>query len=240
MARTVLTVNPTVPAKTVKELLTYAQQSPGKLRMGSWGPGTLPHTIQAYMDKTYGVDILHVPYRGEGPLVTDLLAGQVNMTISSVTTLRQYVATGKLRALAVSGTTRARGMPDVPTFAEAGYGDEAYKIVGPTTLMAPAKTPEAIVEKLGREVVALVKSPEFQAKIDEMGARAHRQHPGGSSARLQGLPAGGPEAGRRHRSDAGLTRAATSGPPSPRRTMQRGDGRYEFGSSLLCGRGAGF
>ncbi|MGO4764037.1 Bug family tripartite tricarboxylate transporter substrate binding protein [Cupriavidus sp. 2KB_3] len=170
MARTVLTVNPTVPAKTVKELLTYAQQSPGKLRMGSWGPGTLPHTIQAYMDKTYGVDILHVPYRGEGPLVTDLLAGQVNMTISSVTTLRQYVATGKLRALAVSGTTRARGMPDVPTFAEAGYGDEAYKIVGPTTLMAPAKTPEAIIEKLGREVVALVKSPEFQAKIDEMGA----------------------------------------------------------------------
>ncbi len=83
MARSVLTVNPSVPAKTVKELLTYAQQSPGKLRMGSWGPGTLPHTIQAYMDKTYGVDILHVPYRGEGPLVTDLLAGQVNVTISS-------------------------------------------------------------------------------------------------------------------------------------------------------------
>ena len=170
MARTVLTVNSVVPVKTVNELLAYAKKEPGKLRMGSWGPGTQPHTIQAYMDKTYGVDILHVPYRGEGPMVTDLLAGQVNLTIGSVTTLRQYIAGGKLRALAVAGTTRARALPDVPTFAEAGYGDAAYKIVGPTTLLAPARTPDAVIERLGREVAALVKTPEMQAKIEEMGA----------------------------------------------------------------------
>lgn len=169
-ARTVLTVNSTVPAKTVAELLAYAKKEPGKLRMGSWGPGTQPHTIQAYMDKTYGVDILHVPYRGEGPMVSDLLAGQVNLTIGSVTTLRQHIAMGKLRPLAVAGTTRAKALPDVPTFAEAGYNDAAYKIVGPSTLLAPAKTPDAIVEKIGREVVALVKSPAMQEKIEEMGA----------------------------------------------------------------------
>ncbi|WP_035884519.1 Bug family tripartite tricarboxylate transporter substrate binding protein [Cupriavidus metallidurans] len=170
MARTVLTVNSAVPVKTVAELIAYAKKEPGKLRMGSWGPGTQPHTIQAYMDKTYGVDILHVPYRGEGPMVTDLLAGQVNLTIGSVTTLRQYIAVGKLRPLAVAGTTRAKALPDVPTFTEAGYSDAAYKIVGPTTLLAPAKTPDAIIERLGREVSALVKSPELSAKIDEMGA----------------------------------------------------------------------
>jgi len=170
LARTVLAVNSAVPVKTVSELLAYAKKEPGKLRMGSWGPGTQPHTIQAYMDKTYGVDILHVPYRGEGPMVTDLLAGQVNVTIGSVTTLRQHFATGKLRPLAVAGTTRAKSLPDVPTFTEAGYGDAAYKIVGPTTLLAPAKTPEAIIERLGREVSALVKTPEMQARIDEMGA----------------------------------------------------------------------
>lgn len=170
MARTVLTVNSAVPVKTVAELIAYAKKEPGKLRMGSWGPGTQPHTIQAYMDKTYGVDILHVPYRGEGPMVTDLLAGQVNLTIGSVTTLRQYIAVGKLRPLAVAGTTRAKALPDVPTFTEAGYSDAAYKIVGPTTLLAPAKTPDAIIERLGREVSALVKSPELSAKIDELGA----------------------------------------------------------------------
>lgn len=170
MARTVLTVNPAVPVKTVAELIAYAKKEPGKLRMGSWGPGTQPHTIQTYMDKTYGVDILHVPYRGEGPMVTDLLAGQVNVTIGSVTSLRQYIAVGKLRPLAVAGTTRVRALPDVPTFAEAGYGDAAYKIVGPTTLLAPAKTPDAIVEKLGREVSALVKTPEISARIDDLGA----------------------------------------------------------------------
>ncbi len=170
MARTVLTVNSAVPVKTVTELIAYAKKEPGKLRMGSWGPGTQPHTIQAYMDKTYGVDILHVPYRGEGPMVTDLLAGQVNLTIGSVTTLRQYIAVGKLRPLAVAGTTRAKALPDVPTFTEAGYSDAAYKIVGPTTLLAPAKTPDAIIERLGREVSALVKSPELSAKIDELGA----------------------------------------------------------------------
>lgn len=168
--RTVLVVNSALPVKSVDELLAYAKAHPGALRMGSWGPGTQPHTIQSYLAKTKGLDILHVPYRGEGPMVSDLLAGQVNMTIGSVTALKQHIATGKLRPLAVIGTRRAVGLPEVPTFAEAGYRDAAYEVVGPTTLLAPAKTPPAIVERLGREVSALVRSGLLARRIDEMGA----------------------------------------------------------------------
>lgn len=169
-ARTVLAVNSSVPAKTVAELLAYAKASPGKLRMGSWGAGTQPHTIQTYFARQYQVDMLHVPYRGEGPMVTDLLAGQVNVTVGSVTALKQHFATGKLRPLAVTGTRRAQALPDVPTFTEAGYADEPFRLTGPITLMAPAKTPQEIIDRLGRETATLVASADMQRRIVDMGA----------------------------------------------------------------------
>lgn len=178
VARTVMAVNASVPVKTVAELIAYAKKQPGKLVMGSWGPGTQPHTIQAYMDKTYGIDMLHVPYRGEGPMITDLLGGQVNLTVGSITSLKQHIADGRLRALAVVGTSRARGMPDVPTFAEAGYKDNPFALVGPVSLLAPAKTPDAVVERLGREVSALVKTPAVSQKIEDMGAEPLGNLPG--------------------------------------------------------------
>jgi len=181
-ARTVLAVNASVPAWSVAELIAYAKKEPGKLRMGSWGPGTQPHTIQTYMDKKYGVDILHVPYRGEGPMVTDLLAGQVNVTVGSVTSLQQHFAGGKLRPLAVIGTRRAKALPDVPTFSEAGYPDEAYKLVGPITLMAPAKTPQPVIDRLGREVSSLVKSQPLARRIEDMGAEPLGSQPAEAEA----------------------------------------------------------
>ncbi|ULX51200.1 ABC transporter substrate-binding protein [Cupriavidus taiwanensis] len=169
-ARTVLAVNSSVPARTVAELLAYAKASPGKLRMGSWGAGTQPHTIQTYFARQYQVDMLHVPYRGEGPMVTDLLAGQVNVTVGSVTALKQHFATGKLRPLAVTGTRRAQALPDVPTFTEAGYAEEPFRLTGPITLMAPAKTPQDIIDRLGGETASVIASADMQRRIIDMGA----------------------------------------------------------------------
>lgn len=182
LARTVLAVNPSVPAKDVASLIEAMKASPGKYAMGSWGPGTLPHQVQVYMDKTYGVQTLHVPYKGEGPMAVDLIGGVITMTVGSVTTLQPYVATGKLRALAVVGTRRASALPQVPTFAEQGYRDPVYALTGPTSLLAPAKTPDAIVERLGREVQAVVKQPEVARRIEELGAEPIGNSPAQATA----------------------------------------------------------
>ena len=168
--RTVLAVHPSVPAKDFKSLIAAVKAAPGKYTMGSWGPGTQPHQIQVYMDKTYGLQTLHVPYKGESPMAVDLISGVINMTVGSVTTLQPYIAAGKLRPLAVAGPRRAKALPEVPTFAEQGYADEVYAPTGPTSLMAPAKTPDAVIERLGREVSAVVRQPEVSRRIEELGA----------------------------------------------------------------------
>jgi len=168
--RTVLAVHPSVPATDFKRLIAAVKAAPGKYTMGSWGPGTQPHQIQVYMDRAYGLQTLHVPYKGESPMAVDLIGGVINMTVGSITTLQPYIAAGKLRALAVVGPRRARTLPDVPTFAEQGYADEVYALTGPTSLMAPAKTPDAVVERLGREVSAVIHQPEVARRIEELGA----------------------------------------------------------------------
>lgn len=168
--RTVLAVHPSVPAQDFKSLLAVLQQAPGRYAMGSWGPGTQPHQIQVYMDRTYGLKTLHVPYKGEGPMAIDLIAGTIQMTVGSVTTLQPYIAAGKLRALAVAGPRRARALPAVPTFAEQGYPDEVYAQTGPTSLMVPARTPDAVVTRLGRAVAEIVHRPETSRRIEELGA----------------------------------------------------------------------
>ena len=168
--RTVLAVHPSVSATDFKSLIATVKATPGKYSMGSWGPGTQPHQVQVYMDKAYGLQTMHVPYKGESPMAIDLIGGVIQMTVGSITTLQPYIKAGKLRPLAVAGTRRARALPDVPTFAEQGYADEVYAMTGPTSLMAPAKTPDAIVERLGREVSAVVRQPEVSRRIEELGA----------------------------------------------------------------------
>ncbi len=168
--RTVLAVHPSVPATDYKSLIAAVKAAPGKYTMGSWGPGTQPHQIQVFMDRSYGLQTTHVPYKGEAPMVVDLVGGVVSMTVGSTASLQQHIAAGKLRALAVAGTRRARALPEVSTFAEQGYGDPVYAITGPISLMAPAKTPDAIVERLGREVAAIVHQPEVARRIEALGA----------------------------------------------------------------------
>ncbi|WP_088156204.1 Bug family tripartite tricarboxylate transporter substrate binding protein [Achromobacter xylosoxidans] len=161
----VIVINSALPVRNIDELIAYARKEPGAIRMGSWGPGSTPHVIQHYMNKTYGIDILNVPYKGELPIMTALLGGQIDIALASVFTLKQPLATGKIRALAVLGSKRVGSLPDVPSMAESGYDDEAYRAVTPTTLLAPAQTPAAIVERLGREISATVQSPEVRDRL---------------------------------------------------------------------------
>ena len=180
--RTVLAVHPSVPAKDVASLIAVLKAAPGKYAMGSWGPGTQPHQIQVYMDRAYGLRTLHVPYKGESPMAIDLIGGVIQLTVGSIATLQPYIAAGKLRALAVAGPRRAKALPEVPTFAEQGFADEVYALTGPTSLMAPAKTPDAVVERLGREVAAVVHQPEVARRIEELGAEPVGNLPAEASA----------------------------------------------------------
>ncbi|WP_027015079.1 Bug family tripartite tricarboxylate transporter substrate binding protein [Comamonas composti] len=168
--RTVMVVNSALPVKTYAELIELVRKAPGKYAMGSWGPGTQPHQLQAFMEKKYGASVLHAAYKGESPMVADLISGVVHMSSASIAALKPYIDSGKLRTLAVAGTTRASALPDVPTFSELGFKDDVYTFMAPTSLMVPAKTPDAIVEHLSREVAEVLKTPEMLHRLAEMGA----------------------------------------------------------------------
>lgn len=167
--RIVCVVNPDVPAKNATELVAWAKANPGKLKIGSWGAGTQPHVIQVFLDKTFSIETLNVPYKGEALVINDLLGGQVNMTCATVTALKPHIQSDKLRAIATIGPTRAAGLPNVPTFAESGMKYDVLQITGPISLLAPSKTPPEVIARLGREVADLVRTPELTKKIEDTG-----------------------------------------------------------------------
>jgi len=156
----ILTVNPAVPADSLAEFLTYAKVNPGKLNFGSPGTGTLPHIIGEQLQLATGIKITHVPYRGAAPAVTDLLAGRVQLMIDSTSVLLSHIVSGKLRGLAITSEHRLAEMPNVPTFAEAGYPQLTESLW--TGLMAPAGTPAPIVATLNAAVNDVLKAPEVQ------------------------------------------------------------------------------
>ncbi|POR11989.1 tripartite tricarboxylate transporter substrate binding protein [Diaphorobacter sp. LR2014-1] len=164
----VLVVNPQVPAKTVQELLAQAKAQPGKLTYGSNGTGTGQHLIGAQFEGMGGVQLLHVPYKGSGPLTTDLLGGQISMSFDTVTPVLPHIKAGKLRALAVTTAKRSVALPDVPTLEEAGLpGFDMGTWFG---MLAPAGTPKGIVARLNADMVKIIQSPEFRKKMDDIGA----------------------------------------------------------------------
>lgn len=168
MVPNVLVVNPNVPAKNVAELVALAKKTPGKLSFGSNGNGTGQHLIGAQFGIASGVDIVHVPYKGSGPLTIDLLGGQIDMSFDTVTPVLSHIRAGKLRALAVTTIKRSAALPDVPTLDEAGLkGFDQGTWFG---VLAPAATPKEVVARLNTEVVNIVKSPEFQKRMEEIGA----------------------------------------------------------------------
>jgi tripartite-type tricarboxylate transporter receptor subunit TctC len=155
----ILAVNPKVKANTVQDLIKLAKANPGKLNYSSAGAGTTPHLGAELFNSMAGVQITHVPYKGAGPAVTAALAGEVEMIMSSALTILPHLKTGKLRALAMTGTQRSPAFPDIPTVSESGLpGFEVSQWYG---IVAPAGTPKDVVDKLNKAIVQVVRSPEM-------------------------------------------------------------------------------
>jgi tripartite-type tricarboxylate transporter receptor subunit TctC len=155
------------PGKDLKEFLAAAKQAPGKYSYASTGVGSLNHLAAEDLKRQSGTEILHVPYGGGGPAVQAVLGNTVNFTLLSYAALKSNIAAGRIKALAVTGTSRLPDLPDVPTVAESGFpGFEAYSWIG---IFAPAKTPEAAVRKLTADIQAALHSPEVSGKLGEAG-----------------------------------------------------------------------
>jgi len=162
----VMVVNPSLPAKTVPELIAYAKANPGKMSMGSAGVGTGQHVAGELFKMMTGVDMVHVPYRGGAPALTDLLGGQVQVMFTVPVGLMEYIKAGRLRALAVSSATRSQALPDIPAVADFVPGYEASGWFG---IGAPKSTPAAIVDKLNKEINAALADPGMKARIADLG-----------------------------------------------------------------------
>src|SRR6202035_3195696 len=163
----VMEVNPAVPAKTVPEFIAYAKADPGKINMASAGNGTPPHVAGELFKMMAGVDIVHVPYRGGGPALVDLLGGQVQMMFGVLASSIEYIRAGKLRPLAVSTAMRAEALPDVPTVGDFLPGYEASDWYG---ICAPKGTPAEIIDKLNMQINAGLADPKLKARLADLGA----------------------------------------------------------------------
>lgn len=164
----VLVVHPSVPAKNLEELLALARSKPGTINYGSSGPGSNYHMAGELLRNLAGVDIVHVPYKGSTGARSDILSGQIQMLFDSVPTMAPMIKAGLVRALGTTGKTRSPTLPDVPTIAEAGVpGFNATLWVG---FMAPAATPQPIVDKLNREITRIVAQPAIKEAWKKTGA----------------------------------------------------------------------
>jgi tripartite-type tricarboxylate transporter receptor subunit TctC len=161
-------VNPDVPARTVKEFIAYAKSRPGQLSYSSSGAGGGPHLAAEMFKDSTGTFILHVPYRGGGPAVSDLIAGHVQLSFMTVFEASGHIKAGKLRALAVTSDKRVPALPDVPTLAEAGApGFNSISWIG---LLAPAGTPQEVTDKIAADVRAVLAQEDVKRKFVELGA----------------------------------------------------------------------
>jgi tripartite-type tricarboxylate transporter receptor subunit TctC len=166
----VIAVNNELPVKTLAELVALARKEPGKLNYGSAGNGSAGHLAMEYFKMQAKVDIVHVPYRGTGPMLTDLLGGQLQMTFNGVPPIAGQIKAGKLRPIAVGSAKRVPSLPDVPTIAESGYpGFETSQWYG---ILVPAGTPAPVIERLHREIVAALRNPDTTRRIVDDGGVA--------------------------------------------------------------------
>ena len=164
----VLVLHASVPATTVKELIAYAKANPRKLNYGSSGNGTSSHLGGAMFASMAGIEMTHVPYKGSGPMLTDLLAGQLQLSFSSVPTALPHIKSGRLRALAVTLLARSATLPDLPTVQEAA-GLKGFEISLWQGIVAPAATPRTIVLKLNQQIAASLRTPDLKNKLTAQG-----------------------------------------------------------------------
>jgi tripartite-type tricarboxylate transporter receptor subunit TctC len=164
----VMEVGAAVPVKTVAEFITYAKADPGKINMASFGTGTISHLAWELFKTMAGVEMVHVPYAGGAPMVTDLIAGRVQVGIDALPNSLPHIRAGTLRALAVTGPVRSDAIPDVPTVGETVPG---YEVSGWTGIGVPAGTPREIVATLNREINAGLADARIKARLAEVGGR---------------------------------------------------------------------
>jgi tripartite-type tricarboxylate transporter receptor subunit TctC len=165
---TLMVVSPSVPANTLQELIALAKAKPGQLNFGSSGSGTTNHLAMELFAMLAGIKLQHVPYKGAGPGVIDLMGGRIQIFTNNALPLTAFVKSGKIRAIAVSGETRLRSLPEVPTFTQAGL--PGYEVKSWQGIMAPAKTPKPIVEKLSQALARILQLPEVTETLLTMGA----------------------------------------------------------------------
>ncbi|HEY2338252.1 MAG TPA: tripartite tricarboxylate transporter substrate binding protein [Burkholderiales bacterium] len=179
----VLVVHPSLPARSVKEVIALAKKEPGKLTYASSGAGTSIHMSGAMFTQLTGTDIVHIPYKGSAPAIIDLLSGQTNMMFDNIPSALPHVKAGKLIALATTGAKRDPALPDLPTIAEAGVpGYESGVWFG---LMVPAATPKDVVAKLNAAAVQGAKSPEFIKRMTDLGYNVIAGTPGEMAALIK-------------------------------------------------------
>lgn len=166
----ILVVHPSLPVKSVKELVALAKSRPGRLNYGSAGSGGMPHLAAEALNMAAGIKLVHVPYKGAAPAVTDLLGGQVEATVLDIPVLLPHIRSGRMRALAIATDKRSPVLPDLPTMAEAGYpqvqADNWYGVV------VPAATPKPIVMRMNALLVKAIQAPETRERLGSLGANA--------------------------------------------------------------------
>ena len=164
-----LVVHPSVPANNMKELLAYVKAQKGKLSYGSWGTGSYAHLAGAYMSKTTDSDMVHVAYKGEAPMIQELIGGQLQLCFSSALNTKPFIDSGRVKAIGVTGKQRMDILPKVPTIFEQGVQDDAYSIFGWVAMGAPAGIPKEIVDQLSAHLREVAKDPKVVERIAAAG-----------------------------------------------------------------------
>jgi len=168
-ASLVFGVNKDVPVRNMKEFVAWAAQNKGKVSYGSYGVGSASHLLSAHLSESRRLDMVHVGYKGEAPMIQDMVGGQIPAGIGTLGTMAPHIASGNLRALAVIGENRLSDLPQVPTMDEQGFKDREFKLVGGVMLMAPAKTPPEVLARLEKESREIVQGAAMKARFQAFG-----------------------------------------------------------------------